>query len=371
MAENDDGQEKVHDPSEKRLKDAADEGQIAQSKEVGSAMILLAGASSLVFANDYLASSMRAASEESFRVEANPRMEMDDAVQLAQQMMVWIGSAVAIPLLFLFMAALISGLMQTGFKISPKALEPKFQRINFISNFKQNYLSSMPFVELAKGLIKLVALGLVTWLAIGSHVAALPAMAAMEPNQQLIVFVTLGWRIILFSIPLLILIAVLDYSYQWWRQRQQLLMTDQEVKDERKEMEGDPMVRAARRARQRQYAMGNMLARIRDADVLITNPTHYAVALRYRKDEAPAPVIIAMGVDHSALMMRKEALKHEVIRVENRTLARALYAKGKVDHIIPDEFYGAVAQVLAVVYRKRAQRRINRGLSAGPPPGGA
>ena len=370
MAENQDGQEKVHDPSEKRLKEAADEGRIAQSKEVGSTMILLAGAASLVYFNGPLASTMRSVAEESFVVDAGADMEIEHAIQLGQQTMIWVATAVSIPLLLLFSAAIISGLLQTGFKISPKALEPKFERINLFSNFKQNYLSSMPLVELAKGIVKLVALGMVTWMAIRSRVVELPSISAMEPTQQLVIMVELGWRIILFALPLLIVIASLDYGYQWWRNRQQLMMTEREVKDERKEMEGDPMVRAARRARQRQYAMGNMLARIREADVLITNPTHYAVALRYRKDEAPAPVIIGLGVDHLALLMRKEALKHDVLRIENRKLARALYAKGKVDQMIPDEFYGAVAQVLAVVYRKRVQRRMNLGLPPGPPPGG-
>ncbi|MEC7241077.1 MAG: EscU/YscU/HrcU family type III secretion system export apparatus switch protein [Myxococcota bacterium] len=370
MAENQDGQEKVHDPSEKRLKDAAEEGQIAQSKEIGSAMILLAGAASLVFFNGPLAQTMRTVAEESFTIDPNEQMEIEHATQLGAQSLIWVGTAIIIPLAFLFVAALVSGLMQTGFNVSPKALQPKVERINLFKNFKQNYLSSMPIVELAKGLVKLFALGLVTWLAVGPRLSSLPAMSAMEPTQLLIIMVELGWRIILFSLPLLVVIATLDYSYQWWRNKQQLMMTEREVKDERKEMEGDPIVRAARRARQRQYAMGNMLARIRDADVLITNPTHYAVALRYRKDEAPAPVIIGMGVDHVALLMRKEALKHDVLRIENRKLARALHAKGKVDHMIPDEFYGAVAQVLAVVYRKRAQRRMNLGLPPGPPPGG-
>jgi len=351
------------------MKEAAEEGNIAQSKEIGSAMILLAGAGSLVFANGPLKDVFRAVSEESFTVSAHPRMDQEDAMQLAEQVMVWVATAVSIPLFFLFMAAILSGLMQTGFTISHKALEPKFERINLFTNFKQNYLSSMPLVELAKGLIKLFALGLVTWLAIRPQISELPAMASLDAEAQLLVFVALAWRIIVFSIPLLIVIAIADYSYQWYRNRQELMMTEREVKDERKEMEGDPIVRAARRARQRQYAMGNMLARIREADVLITNPTHYAVALRYRKDEAPAPVIIAMGVDHMALMMRKEGLKHEIIRIENRTLARGLYAKGKVDQMIPDEYYGAVAQVLAVVYRKRMQRRLNLGLPPGPQPG--
>ena len=146
MAENQDGQEKVHDPSEKRLKDAAEEGQIAQSKEIGSAMILLAGAASLVFFNGPLASTMRTVAEESFTIKPDEQMEIEHAVQLGAQSLIWVGTAVAIPLAFLFFAALISGLMQTGFNISSKALQPKVDRINLFKNFKQNYLSSLPLV---------------------------------------------------------------------------------------------------------------------------------------------------------------------------------------------------------------------------------
>jgi flagellar biosynthetic protein FlhB len=369
MAENEDGQEKVHDPSEKKKQDAIDEGQIAQSKEVGSAFILTAGSVSMVYANGLLTGTMRTVAEESFTVPRHPEMEFEHAVQLIDQILAWVAAAVSVPLAFLFVAALISGIMQTGFNISSKALEPKFDRLNFVTNFKQNYLSSMPFVELFKGIAKLLVLGFITWVAIRSQIDGLPAMASYSPEQQLGVMVSLAWRIIYFALPLLIVIAAADYTYQAYKQKQQIMMTEKEVKDERKEQDGDPIVKAAQRARQRQYAMGNMLARIRDADVLITNPTHYAVALRYRKSEAPAPVIIAMGIDHMALLMRKEGLKHDTIRVENRKLARALYANGKVNQMIPDECFGAVAQVLSVVYRKRMQRRMNQGLPPGPPPG--
>jgi flagellar biosynthetic protein FlhB len=369
MAENEDGQEKVHDPSEKKKQDAIDEGQIAQSKEIGSAMILTAGGVALVYANGPLASTMRTAAEESFTVPHHPTMEFEEATQMLDQVLVWVATAVSVPLAFLFFAALVSGIMQTGFNISSKALVPKFERINLFKNFKQNYLSAMPLVELFKGLAKLIVLAFVTWIAIRSKIEGLPAMASYSPTQQLNVMVELAWRIIYFSLPLLIVIAAVDYTYQAHKQKEELKMTEREVKDERKEQDGDPIVKAAQRARARQYAMGNMLARIRDADVLITNPTHYAVALRYQKSEAPAPVIIAMGIDHMALLMRKEGLRHDIIRVENRKLARALYANGKVNHMIPDECFGAVAQVLSVVYRKRTQRRMNRGLPPGPPPG--
>ncbi len=369
MAENENGQEKTHDPSEKRLKESAEKGQIAQSKEVGTAAILLAGAASLVFANGMISESMSTVMNIGFRVEGPQTMGMEEALLLSGQVMWLIGTALFMPLLWVFLAAFISGLAQTKGRLATKALEPKFDKLNFVNGFKQNYLSSQPFMELGKGLAKLTALGAVTWSAISKRLTELPALATLEASQILGTFIDVAWSMLIAAMPLLIIIAVADFAYNWKKNNDQIMMTMQEVKDERKEMEGDPMVRAARRARARQYATGSMIAAVAEADVLITNPTHYAIALRYRKSEAAAPVIIAMGVDHLALKMRQRAKDNDVIQIENRPLARGLYAAGKVGQIIPDEYYSTVAQVLAVVYKRQTKRRAAMGLGPGRAPG--
>jgi len=369
VAENENGQEKNHDPSEKRLRESAEKGQIAQSKEVGTAAILLAGAGALVFANGMMAESMAAVMELGFRVDGPQTMTMEEALQLGGQVMWLIGTALFMPLLWVSLAALISGLAQTKGKLATKALEPKFDKLNFVNGFKQNYLSSQPFMEFGKGVAKLTALGAVTWSAIASRLTELPALSTLEASQLLGTFIDVAWSMLVAAMPLLIIIAVADFAYNWKKNRDEIMMTMQEVKDERKEMEGDPMVRAARRARARQYATGSMIAAVAEADVLITNPTHYAIALRYRKSEAAAPIIVAMGVDHLALKMRQRARDNDVIQIENRQLARGLYAAGKVGQIIPDEYCSAVAQVLAVVYKRQTKRREAMGLGPGRAPG--
>ena len=203
-------------------------------------------------------------------------------------------------------------------------------------------------------------------MAVATRMDMLPSIATLSAVQLLRIMVDLGMTVVMYAIPLLLILAIADYSYQYWRTREDQKMTLKEVKDERKDQDGDPIVKAARRARAREYAMGNLLARVREADVIVTNPTHYAVALKYDKAVAPAPIILAMGVDHMALKIRQEAMRFDVPRVENRSLARALYATGKLHKIIPDELYGPVAQVLATVYKRRMQRRIrmgNRGMN--------
>jgi len=369
VAENENGQEKNQDPSEKRLRESAEKGQIAQSKEVSTAAILFAGAGSLVFANGMIRESMSTVMELGFRFDGTQTMNVEEALQLGGQVMWLIGTALFMPLLWVYLAALISGLAQTKGKLATKALEPKFDKLNFVNGFKQNYLSSQPFMELGKGLAKLAALGVVTWSTISKRLTQLPALSTLDAGQILGTFVDIAWAMIVAAMPLLLIIAVADFAYNWKKNRDQIMMTMQEVKDERKEMEGDPMVRAARRARARQYATGSMIAAVAEADVLITNPTHYAVALRYRKSEAAAPVILAMGVDHLALKMRQRARENDVIQIENRPLARGLYASGKVGQVIPDEYYSAVAQVLAVVYKRQTKRRAAMGLGPGRAPG--
>jgi flagellar biosynthetic protein FlhB len=148
----------------------------------------------------------------------------------------------------------------------------------------------------------------------------------------------------------------LDLVYQRWQLSQRMMMSVQEVRDEHRESEGDPQIKAKRKQRQRQLATRQSLAKVALADVVVTNPTHYAIALRYRRQENAAPVVVARGLDHLALQIRQEAMRNDVMVIENRPLARALYAKAKVGAAIPAEFYPAVAEVLAVVYRRRRRK---------------
>jgi flagellar biosynthetic protein FlhB len=176
-------------------------------------------------------------------------------------------------------------------------------------------------------------------------------LSAQKQLAMLIISRVIGFALI---------VAVFDFVYQWYQLEQKMMMSPQEMKDEHKESEGDPLLRAKRRQRQREIAFAQNLRDVQTADVIVTNPTHYAIALRYRKGEAPAPRVVCKGLDHLAERMKAEARRHDIPQVENRLVARALYAQCKVGEMIPEKLYAAVAQVLALIYRRRNARRTAR-----------
>jgi len=349
----DSGQEKQHDATEKKKEDASEKGQIVRSQEMSSTVVLICGAAALAYGFGPASKALAELIEWCWSFGGPQVMDEGNAGLMLDRALETAAIALAVPLGTICVGVLLVGFAQSRFRLATKALEPKFERLDPISGAKQKFFSWTPVMELVKGVSKLSALAAVVYFAMGDRIEELPAMAVLPADAQLGILADLGFDLVLYSLPLMLVIAVADYAYNHWKLNDDLKMTHHELKEERKQQEGDPFMKAARRSRQRLIAMGAGLARVKEADLIITNPTHYAVALRYRKDEAPAPVILAMGVDHMALKIRKEARQHDVIRIENRPLARALYAKGKVGDVIPEELFAPVAKVLAVVYRKR------------------
>jgi flagellar biosynthetic protein FlhB len=358
----DSSEEKIHAPSERKRKKAADEGQFARSREISSAAILLAGGLSLAFASGPMTRALQGITSRMFNIQPYDGFDISAARVLSLDILQTVVTALSVPLGALFLAATLAGLAQSKGQLATKALEPKPERLDPIKGFQQKLLSWTPIVELAKGVGKLVALSVVTWMAIQGLLVDLPSLATVSAGQMLQRLVDLGLEILMGAMPLVILIAVGDYAYQVWKTTEDLKMSTQEVKEERKQTEGNPQIKAARRRRAREIAMGIGIHRVQEADVVVTNPTHYAVALRYNRDEAPAPIILAMGVDGMALKIRTEASRHDIPQVENRSLARGLYAAGKIGQMVPEELYAAVAQIIAVVYKRRQARRRAQGL---------
>jgi len=337
---------------------------MVKSREINSAAILITGAAALTYGNGPLTEAIGTITTWSLDVSGPQKLTMIDAEHLILVTIKASVYALAVPLGLLTAAALLAGFAQTRFQLATKALEPKWDKLNFFTGFKSQYLSWTPVMELAKGLTKIIALGAVCWFSMRSRLDELPGLVMTEPGAYLQVLVDLGWKMVLSSMPLILLIAMADYAYNHWKTNDDLKMTQDEAKRESKEQNGDPYMLQARKQRARQIAMGNALRLVQEADVVVTNPTHYAVAIRYRADEVSAPVILAMGVDHLALKIRQEARAHDIQIIENRPLARSLYANGKQGQVIPQEFFGAVAKVLAVVYRRRARKR-GRGTPTG------
>ncbi len=355
MAGEEEAAEKKHAPSEKGWRDAIEKGQTPRSQDVSAALVLLGGALALVFASEPMGHMISSFALRMF--EADAELTLASAVGLGREAMLTIILALSVPMAFIVVAGTGANLIQTRFAMAPKALEPKPERMDPFKGIKERYLSSTPLVELAKALLKLASLSAIMLWAMKDQIELLPSLAMLSNAEFMRTLKDLAWSMVISAMPIVLAIAAADYAYMYWRQYEQLKRTDKQMRDEGKEQEGDPHMRAARRNRARQIAMGQSLAKVKDADVLITNPTHYAIALRYTRGEDQAPVVLAKGVDHLALKMRAEARRHDIPRVEDRPLARALYPYAKPGQVIPEDFYGPVARILAVVFQKRAARR--------------
>ncbi|MFZ5975310.1 MAG: flagellar biosynthesis protein FlhB [Bacillota bacterium] len=246
--------------------------------------------------------------------------------------------------------ALLVNILQTGFLFSSKAMKPKFNRISPLQGFKRIF-SSRSLMELGKSIVKTVVLGIIAYSEIERNLGVISGMMAgnvIDTAGQMISMI-MG---IAFKLGIaLAIIAGFDYVYQWWKYEKDLRMTKQEVKDEHKRIEGDPQVKGRIRQKQRQIGLARMMQMLQEADVVITNPTHFAVALSYKEGKDIAPVVVAKGKDLVALRIREQAQACNIVVVENKPVARALFAACEVGDAIPPQMYQAVAEILAYLYR--------------------
>jgi flagellar biosynthesis protein FlhB len=353
----DDGQEKKHDPGEKKWREAAERGEIPKSADLASAAVVTAGAAAFAFGSAPLVRGVSDVTTRFLDASGPYKFDMTSASALGVDLSQLVATSLAVPLGAVLIAGVVVNLAQTRLQMATKALEIKWERLDIIKGITNMYVSWTPAVELAKGTAKLAALSFAAWYSLRDEIAQLPRLAMSPPSQLLGVIVELGWRVVLAGLPVMLAIAVLDYGYSWWRTNEQLKRTDQEVRDDHKQMEGDPQMKAMRRAKQRELSKGGGLAAVQEAEVVITNPTHYAVALRYKRGRDQSPIVVAKGVDHLAQRIRLEARKHNIPRVENRRLARALHASVPIGGAIPEAMFAQVAKVLAFVYKRRRRKR--------------
>ncbi|MEW6764607.1 MAG: flagellar biosynthesis protein FlhB [Pseudomonadota bacterium] len=357
MAEQpDSGQERTEQPTPKRLKQAREKGQIARSRELGTTVVLMASAAGLLLFGPWIGSSLM----NELRIGLSPSREMIlDPAWMTRQFgeMLWRGFMAILPFIaLLIVAAFLAPALMGGIGFSWQALAPKYERISFIKGI-QRMFAMRALVELIKGILKFVLVGSVAALVIWLELDELLRLGLTDPRAGLLAGMQMiGWAFLLMSAATL-LIAAADVPYQLWEHIKQLRMTKQEIKDEFKETEGKPEVKQKIRQLQMQAAMRRMMQDVPKADVIITNPTHFAVALRYDSDAGGAPVMVAKGRDLVAARIRELGEEHGVLIFSAPPLARALYQTTELNHPIPAELYRAVAQVLAYVYQLREARR--------------
>lgn len=343
-------QEKTESPSPKRRRDFREKGQVAKSREVVSAGMLVSAGIVLTFMGGHCAQRMGILAREYFWNA--------HAVSLSKAtvypLLVGAVGGLAGVLLPVVMAMAVCGiacnLAQVGFVWSFEPIAPRLERINPVSGFRR-IVSRRGMVECLKSILKMAVVG---YLAVGvarDEMPSILSLGRLGPEEFLGFLCHVALKILVRVAVFLIVLAVLDYAFQRWEYERGLRMTRQELKEELKEREGSPQIRARVRSMQREMARHRMMAEVPKADVVITNPVAYAVALRYVQSEMEAPTVVAKGKGHVALRIKEIASEHQVPIVEQKTLARMLYEAVEIGQLIPVELYKAVAEVLAYVYR--------------------
>ncbi|MBS9725984.1 flagellar biosynthesis protein FlhB [Stutzerimonas stutzeri] len=355
MAESESGADKSEEPTEKRLRESREKGQLARSRELSTVAVTLGGIGGLLASGGGLAQTLMAMMQGTFELSRETLLDEGAMVHLLMGSGLMALEAIMPLLIALLIASIVGPVALGGWLFSAKAMAPKVSRMNPAAGLKRMF-STKALVELLKALGKfLVVLG-VALLVLSAYQDDLLSIAKQPLDLAIMHSVEIvGWCALWMACGLIIIAAV-DVPFQLWDNKQKLMMTKQEVKDEYKDSEGKPEVKSRIRQLQREAAQRRMMQAVPEADVVITNPTHFAVALKYDGDKGGAPRLVAKGGDFVALKIREIAQEHKVTVLESPALARAVYYSTELDQEIPAGLYLAVAQVLAYVYQLRQYR---------------
>lgn len=355
MAEQDSGQERAEQATPKRLQEAREKGQIARSLDLNSTVMLLAAAGGFLVLGGRITSGLLDSMRHNFRISRENVFNPGAMLQLLEQSVADALTALAPFLVLMIVAALLAPLALGGWSFSSEALGFKWEKLNPLSGLKRIF-GPHGLMELMKALAKFFVLGtaavVLLWKMAGDFVGL-----GDEPLPNALGHVAslLGWSFLALS-GTMVLIAAVDVPFQLWNHSRKLKMTRQEIKEEFKETDGNPEIKGRIRSQQREMARRRMMAEIPKADVIVTNPTHYAVALRYDPDKMRSPVVVAKGTDLIALQIRTVAVTHRIPILSAPPLARALHHSTELNHAIPAGLYLAVAQVLAYVYQLKQRQ---------------
>lgn len=343
--------EKTEKPTPKKRKDKREEGQVLQSKEVTAIFILLIVFLGLKVFGKYIINNLIEFMISTYEAIVNVEIlfyENNLMIEFTKIIVVFF-TTIAPILLVTFLAALIINYLQIGFLFTTKTLQIKLSRINPIEGFKRLF-SKKALVELVKSIAKILLIGYVSYNFIGKNINEIISLSNLESKVILKVFSSIVFGFSIRIIGVSAVLAVLDYIFQWTEYEKELKMTKQEIKEEYKQTEGDPLIKSKIRENQRKIAMSRMMHDVHKADVIITNPTHIAIAIKYDKELHQAPYVLAKGVDLVAENIKKLGTENSILLVENKALARALYDTVEIGDSIPEDLYEAVAEVLAYVY---------------------
>ncbi len=349
--EEEDKDSKTEEPTTKRLTDAEEKGNFAQSKEMTSAFILAMATLSFIMAGSFSTKRMMGTWHNIISQIHSIQLTIDQV----QGLLAWTAKNILIILspilLSIMLGGLIANLIQTGgFKMSAHPLKPKFNKLNPLTGVKRLF-SKNSVMELFKSLLKIAIISWIAFTTIKGHFPEIPPLMGFSVEQTFLFLGKVMIEIMLKVLLMIVFIAFIDFAFQKYTYTENLRMTKQQVKDERKDTEGNPQIKQRIRTVQLEMMRKRMMAAVPDADVVVTNPTHFAIAIKYDRNKHEAPVVVAKGQGDIALKIREIAKANEVPLVEDKPLARLLYKSVEIGQVIPANLYRAVAEILAYVYK--------------------
>jgi len=342
--------EKTEQPTDRRRSDARQKGNVARSVDLNAAGLMLAAALAMAAFGPPLTRSLAELMHVSLKGAGVTQIDRADVLARFWELARFLAINVLPILLAMATAALAFNVVQVGFLVAPEVLQPQLSRINPLDGAKRLF-SMRALVRLGVSLGKLAVVAAIAALSISSF---LPEFLALlhAPAASMLERITGSVVVLAFQLAgALVALALLDLLFQRWKHEQDLKMTKHELREELKQMEGDPLIRQRRREAHRKLATARELQRVPQADVVITNPTEIAVALRYDPESMPAPIVIAKGMGEIAARIRRIAAEHKIPIIERKPLARALYRDVRVGHAIPVEMYEVFVEIMAYVYR--------------------
>lgn len=344
--------EKTEKATPKKRQDSRKKGQVAKSQDVGTSFIMLAVFFAFLLLGSYFLDLCLDLYKHSFTdfilVEVTP----SNLEGVMMEALLLMAEFLAPVMIAAIVAALVSNYMQVGFLFSTETVAIKLEKLDPIKGFKRIF-SLRAVVELFKSILKIAFIGVITFAVLWINVEDIMMLAQYTVGDSLAIVGNLTVQMGLFASFALVALAGLDYLYQKYDFEKNIRMSKQDIKDEHKNIEGDPLIKSKIKQRQREMAMRRMMQEVPHADVVITNPTHYAIALKYDDAKLDAPFVVAKGVDFVAQKIKYIAKENDVTLVENRPLARALYDQAEIGQAIPEEFFQTVAEILAVIYQTK------------------
>jgi len=350
------GGEKTQDPTSRKLEKAREEGQVPKSQEIPSVFVLLSCATSLYFFGFYTYRSLIRVMLDTLDFKTIPVITKYEIINLFGINLQHLIIACLPVMVAAILMGLASNFAQVGFAVSWKAIAPKLTKLNPITGFKEKF-SSRALVEFVKSILKITIVFTVVYLSIMARMNEIVLLYDCSIAQIFIFILDVIFSIFLKVCIIMIIVAILDYVYQRWKFLNDQKMTKKEMKDEAKQTEGDPQVKSRIRQLQMDAARKRMMSDVPEADVVVTNPTRLAIALKYDKMAMDAPGVVAKGAGPVAKNIRRIAEENNIPLVENKELARNLYKEVDIGEQVPSQFFQAVAELLAYVYKLKGKRK--------------